>query len=769
MIDEPVRILFAEDLPEDAELALREIARENIRFIHKLVNNEPDFRKYLAEFVPDVIISDYSMPVFDGMSALNIVREHHSYIPFIILTGSTNEETAVRCIKAGANDYVIKEQIKRLPFAVLEAIENGQVKKEKIKAQDQLNLMLQEYQDLINGMKETVWIISPEGRLLDVNNTASEILEYSKPDLIGMGLQGIDKHMTEEKLLCIIQETLNVSTRLYHTFHTTRQGKTIPVEVNSSPIRYQGHPAILMVARDITQRVATEAKLKLLSRSVEDSPVGIVITDRNGYIVFVNSAFTNITGYAQSEAVGKTPRIFKSNQYPYTFYKELWKVITSGKTWRSEIINQRKNGEIFWAEVSISPIFDQQGEITHFVSVHEDISQKKKMIEELIRAKEKAEENDKLKSAFLANLSHEIRTPMNGILGFSNLIRESSSYLPENEPYFQLIQESGDRMLNTLEDIIKISEIETNQVKVSVQEINVSEHIIKLMQFFEPDAHKKNLEMILEDNLHEDERVIYTDVPKFDSIITNLLKNAVKFTLRGYVTVKLDMGGNMLTVAVKDTGIGIPENKLEVIFDRFVQADMSMGRLYEGTGLGLAIAKSYSILMGGDINVESKPGSGSTFFFSLPCNTAKKVMAEQAGINDNSIRLPENLKVLVVEDDHPASVLYKLMLRDKCAELLFARNGEQAVDLVSANPDIDIVLLDLKMPGMNGFIAARRIKDLNNHIKIIAQTACTLAGDKEKALSAGCDDYITKPVDWKKLFYVINKCLYDKRPTQLLK
>lgn len=613
-----IRILFAEDLPTDVELAKREIRKGGINFTFRVVDTEPEFVKQLEEFAPDIVVSDYSMPTFDGMTALKITREKSKHMPFVVLTGSMNEETAVACMKAGANDYVIKEQIKRLPFAILEALEKSKVRRERAEMEKQLLQSLEEYKDLINGMKETVWIIRTNGDLIEVNETAVKVLGYTREELLEIGLQGIDKHLSKSDILDLVTNMHTVKNQFFQTWHTTKSGKNIPVEINSTLVTYRGETVIMSIARDLTERIEIENQLKLLSRSVEQSPVSIVVTDNNGVIEYVNSAFTKTTGYTFADVKGKKPNIFKSGKHSQSVYKDLWRTILKGDEWKGELINKNKNGDLYWEDISISPVFNANNEITHFVSVREDVSEKKKMIHDLVAAKEKAEESDRLKSAFLANMSHEIRTPMNGIMGFTELLKEPHLKGKDKKKYIKIIQKSGHRMLNTINDLIEISKIETGALETSFSNVNVNELIDYQYHFFKPETEKKKIDFSFQKGLSNEDAFIQTDQEKLNGILMNLLKNAVKYTHKGSVEFGYNLSGKMIEFFVQDTGIGIEKDKHDAIFDRFVQADLSHSKPYEGAGLGLSIAKAYAELLGGKIQVESEPGKGSKFWFTVP-------------------------------------------------------------------------------------------------------------------------------------------------------
>ncbi|MFO7789688.1 MAG: PAS domain S-box protein [Bacteroidales bacterium] len=761
---ENIKILFVENISTDVELACRSIKKEHIPFLHKVVDTEEAFKQELDAFYPDVIVSDYMMPYFDGMRALKIARAFSDNIPFIVLTGSMNEETAVACMKAGASDYVLKEKITRLPFAIKEAIEKNKALKEKMQMEKQVLDSLHEYQDLINSMNETVWIIDFDGTLLDVNNRAEVVLKYSKKELLDIGVCGVDKNFSKDEVKDLIKTLRHDKIHVFQTVHKTKEGKDIPVEISSSLIRYRGNQAVLSVARDISDRIKAERKLRLLSRAVEQNPVAIEITDQNGNIEYVNPVFSSITGYKAKEAIGNNPKILNSGYHSKQYFKNLWDTILSGQEWTGVLKNKKKNGELYWEEAVISPIVNEQGNITHFVAVKEDITEKKKMHEDLVAAKEKAEESDRLKSSFLANMSHEIRTPMNGILGFTDLLKDPNLSEEQIKTYVEIIQRSGRRMLNTVNDIIEVSKIETGQIDVNYHNVNVYKEISGLVDFFQPECKNKGLKLILENEAPDKPPVIVTDENKLISIITNLIKNAIKYTDKGHIKIGYDIKDGYLSCYVKDTGIGIPEEKQAFIFDRFTRLEVVDKKALQGSGLGLSITKSYVEILGGNISVKSEPEKGSVFSFFVPLNSKGNMLSKRKSDAKPEIYKADTtkLKTLIVEDDPVAEMYLSVVMQELSEEILFAGNGKEAIDIYKKHPDVDIILMDVKMPEADGYTATKKIRKINDDVVIIAQTAYVAHEEKEKAIKAGCDAYIPKPIKRNKLLSVIDELMQAK-------
>jgi CheY-like chemotaxis protein/anti-sigma regulatory factor (Ser/Thr protein kinase) len=359
-------------------------------------------------------------------------------------------------------------------------------------------------------------------------------------------------------------------------------------------------------------------------------------------------------------------------------------------------------------------------------------------------------------------MSHEIRTPMNGIMGFTNLLQQQDLAGEERNEYIEIIQKSGNRMLNTVNDIIEISKIETGQIKVNSTEVNVSEHILTLHKFFKFEAEKKGLKLLVNNDLSEEESWINTDKNKLSSILTNLIKNAIKFTREGQITIGCRNNGDLIEMHVKDTGIGIPAERQIAIFNRFEQADIEDKQVHEGSGLGLAIAKSYVEMLGGNIWVESEENKGSAFFFTISCNPVN-----EKTISNNSTKkqVTENsggFNILIVEDDEISSLYLTTILKDKAKNIHVVRDGLEAIEICREKPNFDLILMDLKIPGLNGLKASKKIRESNKRIIIIAQTAHALEGDREIAIEAGCNDYIAKPIDKEKLMVLINKHLKIK-------
>ena len=391
-----------------------------------------------------------------------------------------------------------------------------------------------------------------------------------------------------------------------------------------------------------------------------------------------------------------------------------------------------------------------------------DISERKQLTQSLVNAKEKAEESDRLKSSFLASMSHELRTPLNAVIGFSGLIQED---LPLSDIlYFsEVINSSGSHLLDIIEDLFDISLIETGDIKIVKEPMNIFavfddvQDIIKNEQILQE---KVGIDLQMHINIEELDSILISDQKRIKQILINLLKNALKFTSSGSIefgcSLSTDNKQPQINFFVKDTGIGIPKAKQKLIFEVFRQADESQTRIHGGTGLGLTICKRLIDLMGGDIWVESKEGKGASFYFTIPLTKSESENLDSTIVNPKlSIA---NKTVLIAEDDETSYLFLETILTREGISCIWVKDGLEAVEYCQKSNRIDLILMDINMPKMNGYEATKQIKEIQPELPIIAQTAFAIEGDKEKILASGCDDYISKPINKANLFEKIQAC-----------
>jgi PAS domain S-box-containing protein len=488
---------------------------------------------------------------------------------------------------------------------------------ERKQSEKALQESIKRYQELADLLPQTVFEVDINGKLTFVNQASYKLFGYTHEDF-EKGLSVTQMISPDEREIAFqnIQKILmgeKVERNEY--FALRKNGTTFPVLIFINPIRHEGlSVGFRGILLDISERRQSEEQLRKLSRAVEQSPTSIIITNIKGDIEYVNPHFNELTGYSFEEVIGKNPRILKSGHTSSDEYKGLWESITAGKKWRGEFHNMKKNGELYWEEASISPIVDQSGKITHFLAIKVDITDRKKIEEELINAKEKAEESEQLKSNFLAQMSHEIRSPINVILSYNSFLKEELKGKLDTflESSFSSIDSAGKRLLRTIDLILNMAALQSGYIDLKLADINISDILRSLISEFDVSVKSKNLTINF--NLKTENTSILADDYLVTEIFQNLIGNAIKYTSRGSIEIKVyENDDKKLSVDIIDTGIGISEEYLPKLFKPFTQEETGYSRSYEGNGLGLALVKNYVDLIGAEINVRSEKESGSVF------------------------------------------------------------------------------------------------------------------------------------------------------------
>ncbi|MBN1927494.1 MAG: PAS domain S-box protein [Prolixibacteraceae bacterium] len=614
---------------------------------------------------------------------------------------------------------------------------------------------------------EKVSFISPQVR---------EYLGYEPEEVMQNWTDFITDNPINEKAIEYTRKAIQTGERqpTYELEMLRKDGRKIIVEVREAPVIENGKVvSIVGSLADITERKIAEEALKKSRRDLQaiisNSPICTKIID-----VDFNLQYMSESGMKQlkindvEEFYGKPyPLYFFPEQFKLDMAEKLKEVKKTLKTMELEGELADIAGNRLWYHHIMAPVKDDKGKLEYILVVSMDITQRKKAENELVDAKDKAEESDRLKSAFLANMSHEIRTPMNGILGFAELLREPDLRTDQQLEYVSIIEKSGERMLNIINEIIDISKIESGTMEVNLKEVNINNQLDYMLSFFKPEAEHKGLDLILKNTLTDEEAKIITDSEKVLAVLMNLMKNAIKYTNKGFIEFGCKFTKNrnakLLQFSVKDTGVGIAIERQKAIFDRFIQADIEDINARQGAGLGLAISKAYIEMLGGELWLESDPdgtsgGKGSVFSFTIPYKplmNEETEAAKESEIEDNSLN--QKLKMIIAEDDESSRDFISIIVKDFSKEVIVTKTGTETIEACRANPDIDLIFMDIQMPEMNGYKATEQIRQFNKDVIIIAQTAYGLTGDREKALEAGCNDYIAKPIKKAKLLELIQK------------
>ncbi|MEX0982571.1 MAG: response regulator [Bacteroidales bacterium] len=707
-VSKSTEILVVEDSITQATQIKHLLESHHYRVV--VANDGKEAISKLSKHKPSLVISDIVMPEMNGYELCKKIKSNKNTedIPVILLTILTDPEEIIEGLSCGADCFITK------PF----------------------------YED---------HLLSNIAKFISVENRANQkkvpfgvqlfykgekrIIQAEQQNVIMLMLDIYEAAIHQNKMLIQTQEELrSLNERLESIVEKRTSDLTEEIKLSNE------------IANKLKE---SEEKFRT---AMENSADAIFMTDLQGKYLYTNKAVTTMLGFTSEEMISMT--IFDlSPQDKRDEYFEIFKqVLSKGKVF-TEIELLKKDGNFI--STDLNSVLLPGGLI---YGSCRDISVRKHAKEELIKAKDKAEESDRLKSAFLANMSHEIRTPMNGILGFTDLLLKPDLSSEERARFIKIVHQSGQRMLSTVNDIVEISKIEAGLINVIEKETDLNERVKELIRFFRIEAEKKGLNLILEKLLPVENKKLMTDQNKLDSILTNLIKNAIKYTDTGTINVGCSQKGMEVEFYVKDTGIGIPKNRHKAVFKRFEQADIGDKRAFQGSGLGLAISKSYVEILDGKIWVESEEGKGSTFYFTLPYITEPiKETADQQLETSNKTDPARKLKILIAEDDEVSELLLKEELITVGKEILIAKTGVDAVKTCKNNPDINLVLMDIQMPGMNGYEATRKIREFNKEVVIIAQTAYGLSGDREKAIEAGCNDYISKPISIAELLALIQK------------
>ncbi len=668
-----------------------------------------------------------------------------------------------RCIKTKSGQLIsVEMKSKKLPdgsyFSIIRDISkriNARAELENTYKKIKLNEF--RFRNLFNNIPLGIFIINKNGSIEAINSAMAQILGAPSPEISKKYNIFEIPTLKNTELLSDIEACFDKGDIFHKVYnYTSVWKKKLFVRVHILPAVMEGNDKVMAIVEDYTQQQKNQLQLKILSEGINRTPACVLVTNKEGKIIFVNEQFYKHTGYSSDEVMGTTPRILKSGHHSNEFYQNLWDTILAGKSWTGELFNKKKNGTLYWESTMITPIKNEQGEITHFMAIKEDITEKKKVEEELKKAKEKAEESDRLKSSFLANMSHEIRTPLNAILGFSSLIRDYKLEPEKSEKFLDLIQTNGKQLLNIIDDILLISKLQVNEIKLSSTVFLLHDFFQDLFKTFSQEIYiqdNKSLNLLLD--IPDWEIKIEADKNKLGVIFSKLIRNAIKFTESGTVTFGYKIEeNNKFVFFVKDTGIGISKEKKQIIFQKFRQADDTKTRKYGGTGLGLSIVKALVDLMNGKIWLKSEVAKGAHFYFSIPV----KIINETKSVEYKKELNWQDKTILVVDDVYESVLLINEILKSTGIKIISASDGIEAIEKVKAIPEIDLVLMDLQLPKLNGIQASKIIRTIRN-IPIIVQSAFMEEDYRQQCEKIGCNDYLQKPIKPDELKYKIANLL----------
>lgn len=720
-MDERIYILILEGFPADVKLAESELRIVLDKYRIRVVDNREDFIEALSSFNPDLIISDYKTPAFDGLAALQLTREKYPFIPFIILTESMNEEIAVACMKAGADDYLIKRDIKRLGSAVKSVIEKKRIERERHRRTMELFENEERFRAVVENSHDGIFIIDENHEFIYANGKSCEILGRPIHQIIGRhfkefldeeGKEVVQKRYFTRGRKGGLQESSEFN--LIRTNGQKRQVEASAITVKNS----SGNKWTIAHALDITERKQAELERERLLSAIQQTSEAIIITDTGGTIQYVNPAFEKTSGYSHDEVIGKNPRILKSGEHDKRFYRNLWRTISKGKTWEGRIVNKRKDGRLYSEMVTISPILDHSGRIVNYVGVKRDITEE-------IRLEAQLQQAQKMESIgrLAGGVAHDFNNMLSVIFGYSEMALRKLT--------------SGDPLYSDLNEILKAADRAreiTRQLLAFARKQTISPKVLDLNQTVENIL--KMLRRLIGEDIDLtwipgwDLGAVKIDPTQVDQILANLCVNARDaITGIGKITIETQnvsfdkeycashpgfKPGDFVLLAVSDNGCGMDKQTLSKVFEPFFTTKV-MGK---GTGLGMATVYGIVKQNNGFINVYSEPDKGTQVKVYLPRHKGK--LAEE--VRKERVEIPQGRgeTILLVEDDLSILQLGKTMLESLDYKVLDAPTPNQALNLAAKyEGKIHLLLTDVTMPEMNGQELAGKVKSANPEVKVI--------------------------------------------------
>ncbi|MDP3452159.1 MAG: PAS domain S-box protein [Bacteroidales bacterium] len=619
---------------------------------------------------------------------------------------------------------------------------------------------------ILDSIPDMIIIMHRDGTVLEIHGAKPDKLMAPANELIGYNIKdSFDKDELKRHL------------DLYKRCIKNRETGEIEYKLNinncdlyfESKVKALDNERVLTIVRDITNWKMLEIDREIALKKADDigqrfeqiaEHVGEFIweVDSKGVYTYVNRAAISILGYTQEEIVGKMSCFdLMPEDERLKLTDIVYKVFARKETiYNLENSAITKDGRRVYVITNGIPILDREGELFGYRGSSRDITEQLKFYQDLLISKQKAEESSRLKTAFINNISHEIRTPLNGILGFVEIIMEDNDLKRSRGEELSTLHMSSKRLQKTVDDIMTISELTSGTITPNIESFDLCLLICELFERTTLLCSKKGILSCTDFPSGCEELMLRSDPDLLKNALWQLLENAVKFTRQGCITVGFTHDNDMVTLFVKDTGSGISNEMLNDIFDPFMQEDVSSTRGYEGSGLGLPIAKGITEVLGGQVRVETEKNIGSKFYLSLPL-LSEKMIPEVSLLKEESIDSSSGKLILIAEDDDYNYLYINTILQKAGYCTLHAINGVEAVMMCRQNDDISMVFMDIKMPVMNGLEAIKQVKEMRPHLPLIATTAYVQAGDKQRFISAGCNDYLAKPIKVSEILAMVNK------------
>jgi PAS domain S-box-containing protein len=745
----PLRILILEDRPTDAELMLREVRKEGIESIALRVETESDFRKQLREFRPGLILADYCLPAYDGLSALAVTQKECPDVPFILVSGTLGEEQAIDALHHGAADYVLKQRLARLGPSVRRALHEAEEHRNRTQAEAALAKSEQKYRRLFETSRDAIMTLFPPNWKFTSANPATVALfgARDEQEFTSLGLWEVsperqpDGELSSLKAQRMIATAMEQGSHLFDWTHQRINGEPFPATVLLTCVELEGAMGLQATVRDITERKQMEEANARLAMAVEQAAEAIVITDAAGTILYVNPAFEHISGYPQQEAIGQNPRILKSGKQDAAFYQRMWAVLESGQVWQGRFINKRKDGLLYEEEATISAIRNAAGQILNYVAVKRDITER-------LRNERLALRSQRLEAigALAGGVAHDLNNALAPIMMGVELLRMD---FPGQSRILDTFQISAQRAADMVRQLLSFARGAEGE-RVTVQPC----HLIKELHYIVKGTFPKNI--LLEVKCEPQLPTLLGDATQLHQVLLNLCVNA-RDAMPGGGTLTLEAQrvavdavfasslpdakpGDYVMLRVRDTGTGIPPEILDRVFEPF----FTTKGLNKGTGLGLSNVMGIVKGHGGFVQVESKVGQGSTFAAYLPAGDAEgnTASADKAELEFRG----QGETILFVDDEGIVRDTVRAVLRRLNFQVVTAIDGADGlIHAVEHRDDLRAIITDLHMPHMDGLNFVRALRRILPDIPVVVASGLMEEAVASELRTLGVTSRLDKP------------------------
>ena len=769
-MNHPISILYLEDSPRDVELARERLESGGLVCKLRIASCRAEYEAALAEPF-DLILSDFALPDYDGMTALVLAQAKQPAVPFILISGTLGEEQAVDCVLRGATDYVMKQRLHRLVPAVTRALAEAEEHQQRQAAEAALRASEEYHRTIIATAMDGFWLADRQGRLLDVNAACCQMLGYTREELLTRSIADIEATESSAAVAQHMQQIITQGQVCFETRHRRKDGTTLNVEA-SVQYKSQEGGRFIMFMRDITVRTDAEAELLLQGSALRAAANAIVITDSKGNVVWANPAFTTLTGYEVSEALGKNPRVLKSGQHDAAFYQQMWETICAGLVWSGEIVNKRKDGRLYTEEMIITPVVTENGVITHYIAIKQDITRRKQAehaleasnrqlvaaAAELGVAQQQIVQQASLRALgqMASGIAHDFNNALSPIIGFSELLLKHPESLADHEKVTQFLRHINTAGHDAADVVRRLREFGRQRVAGEISEaIDLPGLVRQIIDMTQPrwrtQVQSAGLTIQIATDLGK-VPVIAGEEFSIREVLTNLIFNAVDaLPTGGTITLGTAVDGEFVRLWVSDTGTGMTEEVRQRCFEPFFTTKQD-----KGTGLGLSMVHGIVQRHGGTVEVESKLGQGTTVTIRLPLKLSK---LGAAGISE-SVR-GKRLRVLVVDNEPMLREIVDALLTDDGHSVVTAESGGAALHRIQTVP-FDLVITDKAMPRMNGEQLAVAIHAVVPDLPVILMSGfgdlMKVAGEMPPHISA----ILSKPITEESLRAALAKVFPEK-------